>query len=247
MKDIIEIQGYKDKNITSVPYSAAYNMDCVEFMKQLPDKYFSLCIADPPYSHDNSDAFIKGGRFHKGRFNRYRQVDGKPIDIDEWDKTPSDEFFEELFRVSKNQIIWGANYFDGMPATRCFLVWKKQIPEQFSMAMCEYAWTSFQGNAKVVEFSQLSKVGDKRFHPTQKPIELYAWILRNFAKDGDLIFDPMAGSFSSRIACWKLGFDYVGCEIEKIYFDKGNERFDKLCKNEITLTDGSKIKQLSLF
>lgn len=247
MKDIIEIQGYNDKNITSSPYSAAYNMDCVEFMKQLPDKYFSLCIADPPYSHDNSEAFIKGGRFHKGRFNRYRKVDGIDIDIDEWDKTPSDEFFEQLFRVSKNQIIWGANYFDGMPPTRCFLVWKKQIPENFSMAMCEYAWTSFQGNAKVVEFSQLSKKGDERFHPTQKPIELYAWILRNFAKDGDLVFDPMAGSFSSRIACWKLGFDYVGCEIEKIYFDKGIERFEKMCKGVIRQDNGKSIVEQSLF
>lgn len=227
--------------------SDVFNCDCVEYMRGLDDDYFDLAIADPPYSHDNSEAFIKGGRFQKGRFNRYRKVDSVEIDIDEWDKTPSDEFFDQLFRVSKNQIIWGANYFDGMPPTRCFLVWKKQIPENFSMAMCEYAWTSFQGNAKVVEFSQLSKKGDERFHPTQKPIELYGWILRNFAKEGDRIFDPMAGSFSSRIACWKLGFDYVGCEIEKIYFDKGIERFDKLCKNEITQADGSKIKQLSLF
>jgi site-specific DNA-methyltransferase (adenine-specific) len=229
------------------PISEVFNMDCVAYMKTLPDNYFDLAIADPPYSHENSEVIIKGGRFHKGRFNRYRQVDGKPIDIDEWDKTPSDEFFEELFCVSKNQIIWGANYFDGMPATRCFLIWKKQIPENFSMAMCEYAWTSFQGNAKIVEFRQQSKAGDERFHPTQKPIELYAWILKNYAKEGDKIFDPMMGSASSRIAAYQMGFDYVGCEIEPLYFDKGVERFNRICKGEIKHANGQTVVQTSLF
>lgn len=227
--------------------SEVFNCDCVEYMKKLPDRYFSLALADPPYSHGGSDAIIKGGRFHKGRFNRYRAVDGHPIDIDEWDKTPSDEFFNELFRVSVNQVIWGANYFDGMPATRCFVVWKKQIPENFSMAMCEYAWTSFQGNAKIIEISQLSKGKDRRFHPTQKPVELYAWLIRNFAKNGDTIFDPMMGSQSSRIAAYKMGFDYVGCELEKLYFDKGNERFARECLGEIKTSDGKIIKQLTLF
>lgn len=227
--------------------SDVFNCDCVEYMRGLDDDCFDLAIADPPYSHGNSEAFIKGGRFHKGRFNRYRKVDGVEIDIDEWDKTPSDEFFEQLFRVSKNQIIWGANYFDGMPPTRCFLVWKKQISENFSMAMCEYAWTSFQGNAKVVEFSQLSKKGDERFHPTQKPIELYGWILRNFAKEGDRIFDPMMGSQSSRIASYKMGFDYWGCEVEPLYFNKGNERFEKMCKGVIRQDNGKSIVEQSLF
>jgi site-specific DNA-methyltransferase (adenine-specific) len=229
------------------PISEVFNMDCVAYMKTLPDDYFDLCIADPPYSHSNSEVIIKGGRFHKGRFNRYMQVDGSPIDIDEWDKTPSDEFFQELFRVSKNQIIWGANYFDGMPATRCFLIWKKHIPEQFSMAMCEYAWTSFQGNAKIVEFRQQSKAGDERFHPTQKPIELYAWILKNYAKEGDKIFDPMMGSGSSRIAAYQMGFDFVGCEVEPLYFNKGNERFDKICRGIAKQSNGKTIVQPMLF
>lgn len=229
------------------PISEVHNIDCVEYMRTLKDNHFDLAICDPPYSHRGSKVLIKGGRFHKGRFNRYRQVDGKPIDIDEWDKTPSDVFFEELFRVSKNQIIWGANYFDGMPATRCFLVWKKQIPEQFSMAMCEYAWTSFQGNAKIVEFRQQSTKEDVRFHPTAKPIDLYAWIIKNYANEGDIIFDPMMGSQSSRIAAYKMGFDYVGCEVEPLYFNKGNERFDKLCKGIIKQSDGTKVEQLTLF
>lgn len=227
--------------------SIVFNCDCVEYMKSLCDDFFDLAIADPPYSHGNSETIIKRGRFHKGWFNRYRQVDGKEIDIDEWDKTPSDEFFEQLFRVSKNQIIWGANYFDGMPATRCFLIWKKQIPENFSMAMCEYAWTSFQGNAKLFEYSQLSKIDDKRFHPTQKPVELYGWILKNFAKVGDVIFDPMMGSQSSRIAAYKMGFDYVGCELEPLYFNKGNERFEKVCNGISKDSNGNVYKQQSLF
>jgi site-specific DNA-methyltransferase (adenine-specific) len=231
----------------SKPISLVYNCDCVEYMRTLPDCKFNLAIADPPYSHLNSDTFMKNGRFHKGRFDRYRKVDGCSIDIDEWDKTPADEFFEQLFRVSQNQIIWGANYFDGMPATRCFVVWKKQIPENFSMAMCEYAWTSFSGNAKIIDFSQLSKKGDTRFHPTQKPIELYGWLLRNFAKEGDIIFDPMMGSQSSRIAAYKMGFDYIGCEIEPLYFNKGNERFDKVCHGEFKTNNGYIVKQLSLF
>ena len=227
--------------------SDVFNVDCVEYMRTLKDDYFDLAIADPPYSHDNTETLIEGGRFHKGRFNRYRNVDGVSIDIDEWDKTPSDEFFEQLFRVSKNQIIWGANYFDGMPPTRCFLVWKKHIPENFSMAMCEYAWTSFQGNAKIIEFRQQSTKDDVRFHPTQKPVDLYAWILKNYAKEGDFVFDPMAGSFSSRIACWKMGFDYVGCEVEPLYFNKGNERFERLCHGIIKDKNGQTIVQTSLF
>ena len=226
--------------------SDVYNVDCVEYMRTLPDNYFNLACADPPYSYAGNEEFAKRKRFNKGRFGRYRNVDGQFIDIDEWDKTPEDAFFEELFRVSKNQIIWGANYFDGMPATRCFLIWKKQIPENFSMAMCEYAWTSFDDNAKVVEFRQQSTNEDVRFHPTQKPVELYAWILRNYAKDGDLIFDPMMGSQSSRIAAYKMGFDYVGCEVEPLYFNKGNERFEKMCKGIITDSAGTTHTQLSL-
>lgn len=227
--------------------SEVYNVNCVEYMRTLPENYFSLSIADPPYSYAGNEEFAKRKRFNKGRFGRYRNVDGHFIDIDEWDKTPEDAFFEELFRVSKNQIIWGANYFDGMPATRCFLIWKKHIPENFSMAMCEYAWTSFDDNAKVVEFRQQNTKEDVRFHPTQKCVELYAWILRNYAKDGDLIFDPMMGSQSSRIAAYKMGFDYVGCELDKEYFDKGCAWFEKECHGIEIMPDGKKVEQLSLF
>ncbi len=230
--------------------SDVFNMDCVAYMRTLPDKYFQLAIADPPYSHDGERIEIKGGRFHShvgGRFKRYRQVDGTVIDIDAWDVAPTEEFFSELFRVSENQIIWGANYFPNMPSTRCFIIWEKNIPQDFSMAMCEYAWTSFNSNAKIFKCNQTSRKGDDRFHPTQKPIELYAYLIKNYAKYGDMIFDPMMGSGSSRIAAYQLGFDYVGCEIEPLYFNKANERFDRICNGICKMSDGTEIRQLSLF
>ena len=135
---------------------------------------------------------------------------------------PKQEYFEELFRVSRNQIIWGGNYFE-LPPTRCFLVWRKvNVPQNFSMAMCEYAWTSFNGNAKVFDFSATNQKG--RFHPTQKPPELYTWILSNYANSGDKILDTHVGSASSLIACEELGFKYVGFEISEDYYELGVER-----------------------
>ena len=238
--------------------SDVYNIDCLEYMRTLPDKAFQLAIADPPYGGAGND--VSGAneiRNCRGRFSKYKEIDcartggtwaakyGK--NIKEWDLAPSQEFFDELRRVSENVIIWGANYFQ-MPPTRCFVVWKKlTISESFTMAMAEYAWTSFNENAKVVELPPQGKSTDPRFHPTQKPVELYAWLLKHYAKEGDRIFDPMMGSQSSRIAAYHLGFDYVGCELDKEYFDKGCERFNRECKGEITTKDGRKMRQLTLF
>ena len=142
-----------------------------------------------------------------------------------WDVAPKQEYFDELFRISRNQIIWGGNYFE-LPPTRCFLIWRKtNVPEKFSMAMCEYAWTSFNENAKWFEMSAVGQQG--RFHPTQKPVELYKWILSNYAKDGDKILDTHVGSASSLIACEDMGFKYVGFEIDKEYYKLGMERLKK--------------------
>ena len=142
-----------------------------------------------------------------------------------WDYAPGEDYFKELFRVSKNQIIWGGNYF-ALPPNRCFIVWKKtNIPESFTMAMAEYAWSSFDDNAKVIE---LSSAGiENRFHPTQKPVALYHWIFRNYAKSGDKILDTHLGSGSSRIAAYDMGLDFVGCEIDKEYVEKEEKRFDE--------------------
>ena len=218
-----------------MPKSDVYNIDCMELMRQLPDNAFQLAIADPPYGIRDAGGQTGGSGKLKGRVfnNGY---------IDRWDKAPSREFFDELRRVCENVIIWGGNYFD-LPPTRCFICWDKVQPwENFSQV--EYAWTSFESPAQLFRFD--NRTGDK-IHPTQKPVELYAYLLRKYAKEGDRIFDPMMGSQSSRIAAYKLGFDYVGCEIDKDFFDRGCKRFNEECKGEITTKDGSVIKQMSLF
>lgn len=128
----------------------------------------------------------------------------------------------------------GGNYFN-LPSTRCFLIWRKtNVPENFSMAMCEYAWASFNDNAKMFEFSAVGQPG--RFHPTQKPIELYEWILRNYAHEGDKILDTHVGSASSLIACQRLGFDFVGFEIDSTYYQLASERFERETA-QMTLTN----------
>ena len=165
----------------------------------------------------------------------------------DWDFTPpSQEFFDELERVSENRIIWGGNYFH-LPPSRCIVCWDKEQPwENFSQI--ELAWTSFDMPAKLYrQGSRGGSVPDMRttikIHPTQKPVSLYAYLLRVFAKPGDRIFDPMMGSQSSRIAAYKMGFDYVGCELDKEYFDKGCERFQKECKGEYKLKERKIAKQ----
>ena len=237
----------------------AYNIDCMEYMKSLPDNYFDLCVADPPYGAGLTEGggcqgwFSKYHQEHRnlrGRFDKYncsqsvnverererererRDADGRGVGeevrkkIIAWDVAPETEYFEQIFRISRNQIIWGGNYFE-LPPTRCFLIWrKKTISESFTMAMAEYAWTSFNANAKVFEAAPQGRAGDERFHPTQKPVELYAWTYRLFAEKGQKIFDPFLGSGSSRIAAWDAGLDFVGCEIDKVYFDKQEERFN---------------------
>lgn len=183
-----------------------------------------------------------------GRFSRYSgvQTDSKLQRID-WDVAPPQEFFDELFRVSKNQIIWGGNYFS-LPPTRCFLVWRKlSISEKFSMAMCEYAWTSFEGNAKLFEMTPQRGDNSGKFHPTEKPIALYNWVLGLFAKEGDRIFDPMMGSQSSRCAAYLSGYDYYGCEIDEYYFHKGNDFFERICHGVKSDGKGNKLIQKSLF
>ena len=208
-----------------------YNEDCMQGMKRYPDKYFDLAIVDPPYG-SGGGSWTNGERFGE-RFDRYRhsQQDGRQMGgevrkkIIAWDVAPKQEYFNELFRVSRNQVIWGGNYFS-LPPTRCFLIWRKtNVPQDFTMAMCEYAWTSFNNNAKWLELSAVGQQG--RFHPTQKPVALYKWILTNYAKEGDKILDTHVGSASSLIACEELGFDYVGFELDETYYKESRERLDR--------------------
>lgn len=146
-------------------------------------------------------------------------------DITHWDVAPPDEYFNELARVSKAQVIWGGNYFS-LPPTRCFLIWdKKNISESFTMAMCEYAWTSFNDNAKIVRIAPQGTAGSKRIHPTQKPVALYDWIFSRYAKPGYKILDTHLGSGSSRIAAWNAGLDFWGYEIDPVHFELQEKRF----------------------
>lgn len=187
----------------------AYNVDNMEFMKTVTDGYYDLAIVDPPYGIGDK---FKGGKTGKMNFNEIVNKD--------WDKIPSDEYFAELQRVSKNQIIWGGNYFN-LPPTRCFIVWDKIISEDFSLAMAELAWTSFDKLAKIYKL-QVPKNG--KIHPTQKPVALYKWIMHNYAKPNDKILDTHGGSMSIAIAAHDYGFELDICELDKEYFDKGVQR-----------------------
>ena len=157
---------------------------------------------------------------------------------------PPPEYFKELFRVSRNQIIWGGNYFD-LPPTRGIVCWDKQQPwENFSQF--ELAWTSFDTPAAIFRFRNTGGKFEK-IHPTEKPVELYSWLLRKYAKEGDTILDTHLGSGSSRIAAYMLGFDFVGVEIDKAFFDAEERRFRKVCLGEIQLANGMTEIQTKLF
>ena len=186
-----------------------YNMDCMEGMAQFPDKYFELAIVDPPYGIDINKSGRLGHYGGKGK---------------SWDSNiPDKAYFNELFRVSQNQIIWGGNYFY-LPPTRCFIIWDKQQPQNVSFASCEYAWTSFDLSAKTFYLRPQNIDEMTRIHPTQKPVVLYEWLLNNYAKKGDKILDTHCGSASSLIACHNLGFEFIGFELDEDYYKLANKR-----------------------
>ncbi len=216
-----------------IQHNQIYNVDCLQFMKQLPDKYFDLIITDPPYGIGADLNQQKAG----GK-NGWRKYDLET----NWDTSiPSEEVFKEMFRVSKNQIIWGGNYFtEFLPPRMCWLVWDKGQRE-FSLADGEMAWTSFQKAMRIFTYSRakfLNEMNEKREHPTQKPVSLGRWILEKFAKEGDLIFDPFAGSGSFLIACKQLGFKFVGCEINKDYVEIIKKRLAQSSVDDFTQPNG---------
>jgi len=208
-----------------------YNEDNMQLMARYPDKYFDLAIVDPPYGierfktaqNETTGVYAKRGSWKVG-------------DAENWNnEKPSKEYFEELFRVSKNQIIWGANNFE-LPTTEYFCVWDKQqyMP---NFASAELAWVSMglKKPAKVFRYSihqenaNREKEGGK-FHPTQKPIKLYEWLLTNYAKKGQKVLDTHLGSGSSAIAAHYFGVDFVGTELDKDYFEAAKARFDMATK-----------------
>ena len=190
------------------------NEDNMKLMSKYPDGYFDIAIVDPPY----------------GILNKTKRGGDRKFNMDEytkWDTKPDNEYFKELFRVSKHQIIWGGNYFgqiwDRCEYNKCFIIWDKNQPESLNnFSMAEMAWTSFDKPSKIFRFSV--RKNRNKIHPTQKPVELYEWLLKMFAKKGDRILDTHLGSGTIAIACDNLGFDLTACEISTDYYKKALEK-----------------------
>lgn len=211
--------------------STTFNEDCIAGMKRYPDKWFDLAVVDPPYgigiAKRNGSIGQKRGQ---GKITKYNSHD--------WDSAiPNKDYFNQLFRVSKNQIIWGGNYFvRHIPPAMGWIVWDKRQPEGVTFAMAELAFTSINKSVKMFSCSR-AFIGNKvannvrmaqawaKIHPTQKPIALYDWIFKNYAQPSDKIIDTHLGSQSSRIAADKAGLDFTGFEIDKEYYDMGEKRY----------------------
>lgn len=197
-----------------------HNMDCMEAMKQMPDNAFDLAIVDPPYGIGASRSIGKEAR---ETLNYSSGTDKR------WDNCTVDAiYFNELFRVSKNQVIWGANYFsDKLPPRMGWICWYKTAScKDRTFSEMELAFTSFDVAARHFEYSPFQKNGS-RIHPTQKPVKLYEWVLTNYAKPGDRILDTHGGSFSLAIACDTMGYDFTGYEIDAEYFEGAKKRLEE--------------------
>jgi len=220
----------------AVPSSEVYLEDCVKALKRFNDKHFDLAIVDPPYGigFDRENPTMSAGVRKDGtkrKMASWSNPKEKGYTKKDWDKeTPSEEYWNELMRVSKNQIIWGGNYFtDYLKPHGGWIVWEKGVPEGMSLSQAELAWNSCLNSVRIVKvlWAGYKKADNEdRFHPTQKPVRLYDWILLNFAKPNDLILDTHLGSGSSRIAAYKGGFNFVGFEIDQEYYEKQEKRFN---------------------
>ena len=213
-----------------------YNMDCMDGMREFPDKYFDLAIIDPPYGIGcMSMNYTRLGAVRTRGNAAAKRRDYRKLS--QWDIRPNKQYFDELFRVSNKQIIFGGNYFsDYLKPSKSFLVWDKRCIDSMTndFADCELAWMSNgMGVARMFRYQWNGmiqgnmKEKEERFHPTQKPVALYRWILKNYARGGDKILDTHVGSGSSLIACEELGFDYVGFEIDAEYYRLARERLDE--------------------
>lgn len=203
-----------------------HNMDCMEYMRGLDDNAFDLAIVDPPYGiGENGDKAASRNRFNNGEYKSFAGGDVS---------APDAAYFDELKRVSKNQIIWGGNHFCGVfgGSSSCWIVWDKMTGES-DFADCELAYTSFKTAVRKFQFRWSGmlqgdmKNKERRIHPTQKPVKLYEWLLKNYAKEGDRILDTHLGSGSSAIAAHYGGFDFVGTELDEDYYKAASERFER--------------------
>lgn len=201
------------------------NGDCMDYMKNFKDKQFDLAIVDPPYGLG-----IDGQK--QSINNKNPKTNRKAHDFKGWDNSiPSYLYFDELWRVSKNQIIWGANYFVEHinKPTKGWIIWYKG-QEGLTMSDAELAFSSFDGATRVVKINRVELLKEGTIHPTQKPVKLYKWLLHNYAKQGDKILDTHLGSGSIAIACYYMGFDLVGIEKDKDYFEAACKRIKDNCK-----------------
>jgi site-specific DNA-methyltransferase (adenine-specific) len=209
-----------------------YHTDCIDFMKEKPDNFYDLAIVDPPYGLGIKGDMIK--RRTPKMSSKRRNTFGKSIlsvkyEEKEWDVKPTKEYWLELFRVSKNQIVWGGNHFR-LPLSTGWIFWDKLQQEEANFSHGELAWTSF--NQRILKFTHqwagfAKATPEDRIHPTQKPVALYEWLLKNYAKNGDKILDTHGGSGSICIACFNLGMDLDWCELDVDYFNLAKNRFEK--------------------
>ena len=218
---MIELTGYRDKHEYVNKHgvrSVVYLMDCMDAMEQMGDKEFSLLVADPPYGLDVANMNMGAG---KGK--RCSKIKNRKWTAKDWDKAPPQEYFDEAFRVTANQIIWGGNYFN-LPPSQYFAIWDKAeglYGRDFAEA--EYAWVS-SGGTRIHKQAPVQK---DRMHPTQKTVELYRFCFHNYAKPNDTIFDSHLGSGSSRIAADKHNLSFTGVELDADYFRDHCKRFDR--------------------
>jgi site-specific DNA-methyltransferase (adenine-specific) len=241
---MIELTGYKDKHEYINKHgvkSVVYLMDNMDAMAQMKDNEFSLACVDPPYGIGASADSRVGGSYTVNMGGVKRRVAAKQYTAKDWDfEKPTTEYWNELLRVSKNQIVWGGNYFvENLKDSACWLVWNKRNGEN-NNADCELAWTSFKTAVRMFDWKwngmiqQNMKAKEERMHPTQKPVALYDWIFNNYAKEGDTIFDSHLGSGSSRIAADKHNLPFTGIELDSDYFYAHCKRFDNYTK-QLTL------------
>ena len=210
-----------------------YNEDCLQALKAMADKQFDLAIVDPPYGIGASADSRVGGSYTVNLGGVKKKVAAKAYTPKDWDfSKPTIEYWNELKRVSKNQIVWGGNYFaSNLEDTPCWLVWNKRNGEN-NNADCELAWTSFKTAVRMFDWKwngmlqQNMKNKEDRIHPTQKPVALYKWILENYAEKGSKILDTHLGSGSIAIACWDMGYELTAYEIDKEYFDNACKRLE---------------------
>lgn len=207
------------------------NIDCMKYMATQPDNAFDLAIVDPPYGISADEAQNKAAVQRINAKKGSKAGRGwKLYKNSQWDKDiPKKQYWEELFRVSKNQIVWGGNYMTAfLPPSMGWIIWNK-MQRNFSLSDGELAWSSFNKALRIFDMSRGAALANNwvRFHPTQKPIKLYSWLLRNYAEKGQRILDTHGGSMSSAIAVHYFGCDMVVCEIDKDYFEAGKARFER--------------------